>query len=108
MAAGAIAGRAWKEARLKRFGYITLYAKEGSDAEKYWGDAFPVRGHEFHYYESTGCGSDCLARKPESTRSWECMIATKTLLAGYPHLYFYSNPGIAACFLKKCACRAGR
>ena len=101
-AAGAIPGRAWKQQKAGRFGYITMTPRPGGMAEACWKEAFPIRGHEFHYYESSCCGREVLAEKPVSGRTWECMTATESLLAGYPHLYYYSNPEIVVCFLKKC------
>lgn len=62
-----------------------------------------IRGHEFHYFDSTDNGGAFLARKPLRKRSWRCMHRTDTLLAGFPHLYYYSCPQIAEEFVKKCA-----
>lgn len=61
-----------------------------------------VRGHEFHYWESESCGESLLARKPLRNRSWLCGHANPSLYAGFPHLFYYSNPEIAVNFLRKC------
>ena len=50
------------------------------------------RGHEFHYWDSTLPGKDWKAVKPLSTRQWDCMVVTENMLAGFPHLYYGSNP----------------
>lgn len=42
------------------------------------------------------------AAKPESMRNWECIHGTETMLAGFPHLYYYGNPKVAEAFLKEC------
>ena len=62
----------------------------------------PVPAHEFHYFDSTSNGDTLTARKPVGSRSWKCMHQTETMLAGFPHLYYYGNPQVAAAFLRKC------
>lgn len=51
-----------------------------------------IKGHEFHYWDSTGPGTAMTAKKPASARSWSCMYRTETMLAGFPHLYYLSAP----------------
>ncbi|MGN0335560.1 MAG: cobyrinate a,c-diamide synthase [Lachnospiraceae bacterium] len=97
--AGIIPGKAYRTPRLGRFGYITLETeKDALPGEK--GTA--CRGHEFHYFDSTNNGEAFLAKKPLSDRSWQCIHATKRSMAGFPHIYYYSNPGLAVNFLKAC------
>lgn len=98
--AGVIPGRAFRTPRLSRFGYILLKQKKtvlGSD------DLGMIPAHEFHYFDSENCGGDFMAEKPESSRSWECIHGTETMLAGYPHLYYYGNPKVPEAFLRQCA-----
>lgn len=96
---GAVSGRAYRTQKLGRFGYIMLTPQK----EQMLGmDLGEIRGHEFHYFDSTDCGDAFLASKPLRKRSWSCIQGTDTCIAGFPHLYYYSNPGIAECFLKKC------
>ena len=96
---GAVSGRAYRTQKLGRFGYIMLTPQK----EQMLGmDLGEIRGHEFHYFDSTDCGDAFLASKPLRKRSWSCIQGTDTYIAGFPHLYYYSNPGIAECFLKKC------
>lgn len=92
--AGVIEAKAYRTEKLTRFGYIEL--EEAAGAQK-------IRGHEFHYFDSTDNGASFLARKPLRKRSWQCMHRTDTLLAGFPHLYYYSHPQIAVEFVQKCA-----
>ncbi len=102
-AAGVLQGRAYRTDRLGRFGYVELVS--GRDCLA--GPAgIRICGHEFHYYDTTNNGSAFRAAKPLSGRAWECMHASETLLAGYPHLYYYANPEIAVNFLKACCRRA--
>ena len=60
------------------------------------------RGHEFHYWDSTACGNAMKAVKPGGKRSWDCIHADGGLLAGFPHLYYPSNPSAAVRWLELC------
>ena len=94
---GAIKGRVWKTPRLTRFGYITL-----QDGQAFSKDIGPVNAHEFHYFDSDACGEDWHAAKPLSKRGWDCIHATKTLFAGFPHMYYYANEEFPQAFLWAC------
>ena len=59
-----------------------------------------IRTHEFHYWDSTENGDALDAVKLQTGRSWSCGIATETLYAGFPHLYFTGNPALAARFVE--------
>ncbi len=60
-----------------------------------------IRAHEFHYFDSTNPGSSCTAKKPTGSRQWSCIHGTDRSMAGYPHLYYWSNPEFAYRFLEK-------
>ena len=77
--------------KLTRFGYVTLHTKTCNT---------DVRGHEFHHWDSDNCGTDWTAVKT-SGKTYECMHDNGTLIAGYPHLYYYSNPKFLTGLLKK-------
>lgn len=97
-AAGIVPGKAVKKDRLIRFGYVSL------DLQKpcVFGEAHQeIRGHEFHYYDSPSNGDFFLAEKPSV--SYECGYGTGSLMAGFPHLYYYSNPSMVFHFLQQCA-----
>ncbi len=95
---GALPGKAWRTDRLQRFGYVTLTAQKDSLA----GPAgTQIRGHEFHYFDTDLNGDIFRAKKPTGKREWDCMIATETILAGFPHLYYPSNPEVAERFLRR-------
>lgn len=97
---GFVEGRVWKTEKLGRFGYIELSGNsDGGIIKK--GDK--IKGHEFHYYESTNCGAGMTAEKPVTGRKWECVHTEGNLAAGFPHLFYESNPEIILRFLKKCA-----
>lgn len=90
--AGVIDGDGFRTERLSRFGYIELTQ---NDQKLPYG----IRGHEFHYWDSTNPGTAMGARKPSSSRRWDCMHRTETILAGFPHLYYRSAPGWILQFL---------
>lgn len=97
---GVVAGHAYGRDRLGRFGYVTLTATHDSLlAQRGEG----IAAHEFHYWESSNPGTSFVARKPQSDRSWECVVATETLYAGFPHLYLAGCPQAALRFVRACA-----
>lgn len=82
---GFLDGAGFRTERLQRFGYVELAPQEA--------DVFAVntvlRGHEFHYWDSTDCGDACLAWKPLSKqKTYPCMVKKKGTFAGFPHLYY--------------------
>ena len=82
---GFLDGAGFRTERLQRFGYVELAPQEA--------DAFAVntvlRGHEFHYWDSTDCGDACLAWKPLSKQeTYPCMVKKKGTFPGFPHLYY--------------------
>lgn len=101
---GNISGRAFYTGKLTRFGYVELSArKEGVlGAGK-----TPIRAHEFHYFDSTSCGGDFVAKKPGSSWNWNCIHGTGKSLWGFPHLYYHACPQVAEGFLKACLEREG-
>lgn len=96
--AGVVRGTGFKTEKLSRFGYLTLTSKKGDDCLKQ-----PVKGHEFHYWDSTDGGTDWVAKKPLSTRSWDCIHSRRYQIAGFPHLYYPSNEDFIKTWL--CGCR---
>ena len=97
--AGVLDAKAYRTDRLGRFGYITLTAEEDQLLGK---AGMEIRGHEFHYWDSEQCGNSFHAKKPVGKREWDCVNSSKSLYAGFPHLFFWSNPEAAYEFLKKC------
>lgn len=97
--AGVFRGRAYYTGRLTRFGYVTLTQKEGVRGED---GPRGIPAHEFHYYDTTDNGEDYVAEKPLSGRKWPAMHAADTLLAGFPHLYYYACPQVAERFIDAC------
>ena len=89
--AGVIKGKTYPTGKLVRFGYVNITADKEAD----WllpGET--IKGHEFHYWDSTDAGTDCMAVKPDGKRKWNCIHMRENLFAGYPHLYLPSHTGI--------------
>ncbi|MBR0507030.1 MAG: cobyrinate a,c-diamide synthase [Clostridia bacterium] len=98
-ACGVIRADAYRTQKLSRFGYITLRAN--ADSAFFRADE-TIAAHEFHYFESTDCGAAFSAVKPNGT-AWACMHAEGNLLAGFPHLFYESNPKPVERFLRLAA-----
>lgn len=97
--AGVFSGKAYRTKRLGRFGYITLTANQEGQLLKP-GDS--IKAHEYHYFECTDNGRDYHARKPFGSREWDCIQGGAQYAAGFPHLYYYSNPRFIMEFLQQC------
>ena len=97
--AGVLDGAGFKTSRLQRFGYVTLTAQEDSP---YLKQGETVAAHEFHRWDCTRNGELCRARRPSGGEGWNCMVEQGNLLAGFPHLYFPSNPQFAVRFAAAC------
>lgn len=87
---GAISGECYNTGKLCRFGYVDLEI----------GD-YRVKGHEFHYFDSSANGSDAIAVKPVSGKSWKFGYVSENHIWGYPHLYYGSCPKMVYDFVKE-------
>jgi len=96
---GAIKGTSSNQKKLVRFGYISLESKEENP---YLKKNEIIKAHEFHYWDSDNNGEKFEAIKPSGKRRYACEHASETLLAGYPHLYYYSNLKVVKRFLEQC------
>lgn len=90
--AGVIDAEAFRTNKLSRFGYIEL---TGNNGEK-------IKGHEFHYWDSTDAGNTFTAEKPGSNRKWSCIHSTENIIAGFPHFYYPSNKEFIRKWLVRC------
>lgn len=95
---GVIPGRTWNTGKLCRFGYVTLRPIDDGGMMR---SRPEIKGHEFHYWDSESNGDAWEASKRGS--AYRCINDTGTLLAGYPHMYYYSNPEVPLGFLRRCA-----
>lgn len=80
--AGIVDANAYRTNRLQHFGYMTLTMPDGRS----------IKGHEFHYWASSSPGDCWKAEKPVSDKSFSCVHERAGLIAGFPHLYYPSNP----------------
>ena len=96
---GILSGKAFYTGKLGRFGYVELTAEQDQMLGRA-GDC--IRAHEFHYFDSSDNGNAFHAAKPMRSRGWDCMQAGSSYAAGFPHLYYYSNPEFALNFVDTC------
>ena len=94
---GAVRATCEYKGKLVRFGYIEI--KENQRC--FWLEGELIKGHEFHYFDSTDNGENCTATKPTTGREYSCVMAGESYWLGFPHLYYPSNPFFAENFVKK-------
>ena len=95
---GVVDGDCHYTGHLVRFGYVGITEKETN----FLSEADQIRGHEFHYYDSSDNGRDCIAKKPVGGRSWECVHENQKQFLGFAHLYYPSNPVFVQHFIEEC------
>lgn len=95
--AGVVPGECFYTGKLVRFGYIELEEKKAD----FLPENSSIKGHEFHYFDSTTNGDECVALKPVSGKKYDCIFGEKTCFVGFPHLYYPSAPQFAENFVKK-------
>lgn len=94
---GVIKGGSHREETLKNFGYIKLISH---DSGLFVNEGDVLKGHEFHYWQSSDPGSGFVARKPLRKKEWPCIHLSQNLFAGFPHLYFHANPEFLEDYIK--------
>lgn len=97
--AGIFPGKAYRTNQLGRFGYMNISANNHGQLLK---QGSIIRGHEYHYFDCTENGRDYRGRKPLGVGEWDCVKGGKSYAAGFPHLYYYSNPEFITEFLHQC------
>ena len=95
--AGVIPATCFYTGKLVRFGYIKMEERRSCFLPK----GEKIKGHEFHYYDSTCNGSDVVAVKPVTGKEYPCIVEDETHWMGFPHLYYPSNPMFAKAFVGK-------
>ena len=98
---GVIPGKAFRTPKLQRFGYIVLTAKRDT---LLLAEGEQMRAHEFHYWDAEYCGDAVRAEKASGKGAWDCVAGSRTLFAGYPHIYLAGCPKAAERLAE--ACRA--
>ncbi|KNY27998.1 cobyrinate a,c-diamide synthase [Pseudobacteroides cellulosolvens] len=100
--AGVVDAESKMTQKLQRFGYVEVEIKEGSVLSE---KGCRVRAHEFHYSQivyNDDFPDGYKVYKPKTQKVWNCGYRKKNLIAGYPHIHFWSDTGIAAEFIKRC------
>ncbi len=97
--ADVIKGTCFYTGKLVRFGYIEIIENKPD----FMKEQSIIKGHEFHYFDSDCNGEGCVALKPVSKKSYPCIVTGKNIFAGFPHLYYPSNPSFAENFVLKAA-----
>ena len=93
---GVIDGKCHYTGHLVNFGYTTITGcNNGSDLGS---SLAGMRGHEFHYYDSTATAGDLKLCKLSSGKEYNGMILTDNCLLGWPHLYYPSKPEAVEAF----------
>ena len=92
---GAVHGNCSRTGGLRRFGYIELQSSDSGGLREALNG---LRGHEFHYYDSTDCGEDMKAVKAGDDREWKTMHVGEEHVWGFPHLFMESHPEFAEHF----------
>jgi len=103
---GILKGSFENKGKLVRFGYVEIESKEDNFLFK---KGEKIKGHEFHYFDTTENGDSFIATKTNG-KSWDCIqVASysdfapnafeKNIIAGFPHFYFPSNPKVAERFV---------
>ncbi len=95
---GIIDGDVFDKNKLVRFGYVSIKEKNPSFLK----NNSIIKGHEFHYFDSTNNGSSCICEKPISKKTWESSFTGKNFWWGFTHLYYESNPDFAKKFIDEC------
>ena len=88
---GVIDGACHYTGRLVNFGYTRIESVKEDVACDFREALIGMRGHEFHYYDSTANGSDAILCKPSTGRTYEGMHIAPDHIWGWPHLYYRSN-----------------
>ncbi len=98
---GAINGECSYTGRLVRFGYMEIESVNMAKGTALEESLVGMKGHEFHYYDSTCNGDAVLASKPTGNRHWNCIIAENNGIWGFPHFYYESDPEFVRAFISR-------
>lgn len=107
---GVVSGTCKKQDHLVRFGYVELKKNDSkrehisleleAQANSFASSLEGIRGHEFHYYDSSDNGDSMVAVKAGEEKLWDTMHVTGNTVWGFPHLYFESKPEFAEHFVE--------
>ncbi|MGN0346046.1 MAG: cobyrinate a,c-diamide synthase [Lachnospiraceae bacterium] len=95
--AGVIPATCHYKGKLVRFGYVEIREKKSL----FLPEGQFIKGHEFHYFDSTDNGDCCISTKPATGKEYSCVMTGENYWLGFPHLYYPSNPFFTESFIKK-------
>lgn len=95
--AGVLPASCFYTGRLVRFGYIEIQENKSI----FLPEGERIKGHEFHYYDSTDNGDGAKAIKPGTGKTYSCIVENEHCWMGFPHLYYPSNDGFVKAFVEK-------
>ncbi len=94
--AGVLKGSVEYKGHPVRFGYAEIQEK----TPLFLPEGVSIRGHEFHYYDSTENGDSCVVVKPGSGIRHDAIHSGTDHFWGFPHLYYESAPAFAEHFVQ--------
>ena len=93
---GALSGSSFMTDKLSHFGYVSVSRALDNP---YLTEQDRVRGHEFHYCDTTDNGETATVTKLSSGRSWSGYQSKGNVFAGFAHLYYPSCRKVIERFL---------
>ena len=93
---GALSGSSFMTDKLSHFGYVSVSRALDNP---YLTEQDRVRGHEFHYCDTTDNGEAATVTKLSSGRSWSGYQSKGNVFAGFAHLYYPSCRKVIERFL---------
>ncbi|MBQ7615813.1 MAG: cobyrinate a,c-diamide synthase [Butyrivibrio sp.] len=108
--AGVVPGFCKKSDHLVRFGYVEINRDNSdehmrhsnpADIDSSFAEALDgMKGHEFHYFDSSNNGGDMLIQKAGDEKKWNAMHVSERSVWGFPHMYFESKPEFVQSFVE--------
>ena len=106
---GSIDGHCFYTGHLVRFGYMyieglntSLSKEENTESQDELVESLVgMKGHEFHYYDSSSNGENFVASKPNMDKKWNCVVSKNNGIWGFPHFYYNSNPEFIYVFIRR-------
>lgn len=87
---GVLNGEVTNTGKSVRFGYIDIS-----------NDKYHLKGHEFHHYDVTNPGSDYLITPANGRPVYRAMVEEGNIIAGFPHLYYFSDIEFVKDYVRK-------
>ena len=100
---GVVEGNCRYSGHIAGLGYSEIRKCEKGHSDDFHSNLAGMKGHEFHYYESTCDEKDVVLYKPSSDRTYRSMIARDSSLWGFLHLYYRSCPEAMESFVRAMA-----